>query len=241
MSLANHSLKQLNIINDGNVKSSKYSCVSQLLNNCQTPMGKRKFLYNILNPVCDEEYLQREYDITEYYLSELEKYNNLYKMKLSSIKDLSKWERLIFLKKISPKSFYSLHNNIKIIKEIYNSIKNDNTLIGYFNVFEPNILNIEDYCLELLNFINVNIDIEIAKDIDQCQNFETNFIKLGVGFQYQKSIKKIDNRQLGIWSKENLCKIYYCLKYKSPLSLLFFSHLFLHLFSHLVPPPLYLY
>jgi DNA mismatch repair protein MutS len=186
LSLANHSLKQLNIINDGNVKASKYSCVSQLLNNCQTPMGKRKFLYNILNPVCDEEYLQREYDITEYYLSELEKYNNLYKMKLSSIKDLSKWERLIFLKKISPKSFYSLHNNIKVIKEIYNGIKNDNTLIRYFNVFEPNILCVETYCDELLGFINSNIDIEIAKDIDQHQNFETNFIKLGVDDELDK-------------------------------------------------------
>jgi len=207
MSLANHSLKQLNIINDGNVKSSKYSCVSQLLNNCQTPMGKRKFLYNILNPVCDEEYLQREYDITEYYLSELEKYNNLYKMKLSSIKDLSKWERLIFLKKISPKSFYSLHNNIKIIQEIYNSIKNDNTLIGYFNVFEPNILNIEDYCLELLNFINVNIDIEIAKDIDQCQNFETNFIKLGVDEELDKKTDTLRDAEIKLEEIRNYLSV----------------------------------
>lgn len=196
LSLANHSLKQLNIINDGNVKSSKYSCVSQLLNNCQTPMGKRKFLYNILNPVCDEEYLQREYDITEYYLTELEKYNNLYKMKLSSIKDLSKWERLIFLKKISPKSFYSLHNNITIIKEIYNFIKTDETLIKYFNVFEPNILNIEGYCDDLLNFIDSNIDIEIAKDIDQCQQFEVNFIKLGVDEELDKKTDTLRDSEI---------------------------------------------
>jgi DNA mismatch repair protein MutS len=196
LSLANHSLKQLNIINDGNVKSSKYSCVSQLLNNCQTPMGKRKFLYNILNPVCDEEYLQREYDITEYYLSEIEKYNNLYKMKLSSIKDLSKWERLIFLKKISPKSFYSLHNNIKIIKEIYNCVKTDETLIKYFNVFEPNILNIESYCDDLLNFINSNIEIELAKDIDQCQQFEVNFIKLGVDEELDKKTDTLRDSEI---------------------------------------------
>ena len=40
LSMANHSLKQLNIINDGNVKESKFSCVSKLLNDCLTPMGK---------------------------------------------------------------------------------------------------------------------------------------------------------------------------------------------------------
>ena len=46
LALANHTLKQLNIIDDGNIKTSKYSCVSSMLNNCCTPMGRRKFLYN---------------------------------------------------------------------------------------------------------------------------------------------------------------------------------------------------
>jgi DNA mismatch repair protein MutS len=62
--LANHSLKQLNIIEDDNYKG-KYSCVVKMLNECITPMGKRKFTYNFLNPVTDETYLQEEYDITE--------------------------------------------------------------------------------------------------------------------------------------------------------------------------------
>ena len=63
------------------------------------------FLYNILNPIYDETILQREYDITEYYLNDLEKYKNLFKNRLLQIKDLSKFERQIYLKKISPKSF----------------------------------------------------------------------------------------------------------------------------------------
>jgi DNA mismatch repair protein MutS len=186
LALANHSLKQLNIINDGNVKPSKYSCVSQMLNNCQTPMGKRSFLHNILNPVCDEEYLQREYNITEYYLSNYENYNTLLKIRLGTIKDLSKWERQIFLKKISPKAFYSLYKNIIVIMEIYNTIINDNMLINYFNIFEKNILNIGVYCNDLLNYINENIDVELAKDIDQIQQFETNFIKFGVDSELDK-------------------------------------------------------
>ena len=196
LSLANHSLKQLNIINDGNVKSSKYSCVSQLLNNCQTPMGKRKFLYNMLNPVCDETYLQREYDVTEHYLSQLEKYNSLFKLKLSTVKDLSKWERLIFLKKITPKSIFCLQNNVKIIKEIYNAIKNDETLIHYFNAFEPNVLHIEEYCEELLSFVNKNIDVETAKDIDQTQHFEVNFIKTGVDVELDKKTNTLRDSEI---------------------------------------------
>ena len=52
--LANHSLKQLNIISDHRF-SGKYSCVSNLLNNCVTSMGKRNFLYNLLNPITNIE------------------------------------------------------------------------------------------------------------------------------------------------------------------------------------------
>jgi DNA mismatch repair protein MutS len=83
--LANHSLKQLNIINDGNVKSNKYSCVSQLLNECITPMGKRKFLYTILNPTCDIDYLQKEYDSIDYFLSIVLYlcYRNLYQIRFT--------------------------------------------------------------------------------------------------------------------------------------------------------------
>jgi DNA mismatch repair protein MutS len=195
LSLANHSLKQLNIINDGNVKPSKYSCVSQLLNECLTPMGKRKFLYNILNPVCDEEYLQREYNITEYLLTKYTEYSNFLNLNLSSIKDISKWERQIFLKKISPKAFYNLYNNILTIQRIYEFIENDIQIKEYLYVFEPNILYIKNYCEEITEFIDKNIDLFIAKDIDQLQTFEINFIKIDIDEELDKktlSLKESD-------------------------------------------------
>ena len=47
--LANHTLKQLNLIDDGAVKPSKFSCISSMLNDCSTPMGKRAFLNLLLN------------------------------------------------------------------------------------------------------------------------------------------------------------------------------------------------
>jgi DNA mismatch repair protein MutS len=156
LSLANHSLKQLNIIDDGNVKHSKFSCVSQLLNDCLTPMGKRKFLYNILNPICDEIYLQREYDIIEYFLSMYNEYSSFLKTNLSTIKDISKWERKIFLKKISPKDFYNLYNNILTIQKIYEFLENDMKIKEYLCVFEPSILNIKNFCQEISQFINAH-------------------------------------------------------------------------------------
>jgi DNA mismatch repair protein MutS len=174
--LANHSLKQLNVIDDNNY-SGKYSSVSKMLNECLTPMGKRKFLYNFLNPTTNIEYLQREYDITEHLINSNTKYQNFFKQKLSEIKDISKWERQIFLKKISPKSFCTLYNNILIIRDIYDTVIQDIVLTEYLAIYEANINSISKFCNLLLNFIDTNIDIELAKDLDQTQQFETNFIK----------------------------------------------------------------
>ena len=63
--LANHSLKQLNIISD-NRYSGKNMSILSLLNNCVTNMGKRAFNYLLLNPSIDFKFLQKEYDIMEY-------------------------------------------------------------------------------------------------------------------------------------------------------------------------------
>jgi DNA mismatch repair protein MutS len=196
LTLANHSLKQLNIIDDGNVKSSKYSSVSQLLNNCQTPMGKRKFLYNFLHPIYDEKMLQKEYDITEYLLGHFDNFNSLLKMRLPSIKDLSKWERSVFLKKISPKSFFNLYNNINTIRDIFNEIKQDCTIMNYLNIYEHNISNIEEYCNEIISYINKNVNIELIKNIDQIQQFETNFININVNEELDKKTETLRESEL---------------------------------------------
>ena len=54
MVLANHTLRQLNIIGDGQ-HSGVLSSVSSFLNKCITPMGRRIFNYNINNPSFDKE------------------------------------------------------------------------------------------------------------------------------------------------------------------------------------------
>jgi DNA mismatch repair protein MutS len=195
LTLANHSLKQLNIINDGNVKPTKYSCVSEMLNNCLTPMGKRRFLYNILNPVCDEEILNREYNITEYILTKMSDFERDIKNKLFYIKDLSKFERQVFLKKITPKSFYTLYSNLQYILDIYNVLKNDRIIINYLSDFDTNIEEIEKICIHLINFINTNIDIELAKDIDQIQQFEINFIRESIDLELDKKTRLLKDSE----------------------------------------------
>jgi DNA mismatch repair protein MutS len=201
LTLANHSLKQLNIINDGSVKSSKLSSVSDLLNNCLTPMGRRKFLYNILNPICDINKLKCEYDITEYILNNFDtQICNHFKRDLPYIKDLAKFERQIFLKKISPKSLNFLYSSVKIINSIFDLVSVDETIINYLQKFEINTMEIGNICKQLLTFIENNIDLNLAKEIDQLQQFEINFIKKGVDAELDKKTETLKDSEQGLES-----------------------------------------
>jgi DNA mismatch repair protein MutS len=177
--LANHSLKQLNIIDDNNY-SGKYSSVLKMLNVCLTPMGKRMFAHIFLHPTTNVDYLQKEYNITEYMLTTYDKYSDFLKTNLCNIKDISKFERQVFLKKMCPKMFYNLYKNIIIIRELYEKMINDKTIKEYLLLNESHVLLIDDFCESIMAFINANIDIQLAKDIDNVQNFDVNFIKKGV-------------------------------------------------------------
>jgi DNA mismatch repair protein MutS len=194
--LANHSLKQLNIIDDGNVKSSKYSSVSNMLNDCLSPMGKRKFTYMFLNPVNDIKYLQREYDMIEYFLSKYSDYESFLRNHLSILKDISKLERQIFLKKITPKSFYHLYANMETIQAIYSKISQDDIIMEYLQSIEPNILSVHEFCKSVKETIKDNLKLNLAKDLDQVQNFEINFIEKDVDINLDKKTECLKESEM---------------------------------------------
>lgn len=177
--LANHSLQQLNIIDDGN-SSGKHSSVLKMLNGCLTPMGKRKFKYDFLNPTTNQDYLNREYDITEHFIANYSKYNEMLPSRLGSIKDINKWERLIFLRKIAPSTFYTMYSSAGYAKEIYDNIICDDVLMNYLKFMEPKIADIGLYCDDITNKINNNLVLDKIADLEQTKAFDVNFIQPGV-------------------------------------------------------------
>ncbi len=175
--LANHSLKQLNIVDDNNY-NGKYSSVVKMLNLCLTAMGKRKFANMFLNPTMNETHLNTEYDITEYMLNGKNKYDFL-KSKLSELRDISKWTRQMYMKKVSPKLIHQIYKNLESISSIYAELESDETLMNHISVGE----NVGEHCKHINAFIFATIDLTLANDIDSLQNFETNFIKKGVDIE----------------------------------------------------------
>lgn len=112
--LANHSLKQLSVLEDGSDSSHKESCVAQFLNECITAMGKRHFRHQLLHPMRDPTWMQREYDAIEFLLPDARwgHYHPVLREQLSKIRDVSKWLRMIALRKMTPRAFAQLYTTL---------------------------------------------------------------------------------------------------------------------------------
>jgi len=183
--LANHSLKQLNIIDDGTY-SGKFSSVDKLLNRCITPMGKRKFSHILLNPTTNINWLNEEYDITDHILTMKNSTNmcQCVKTKLHTVKDIAKINRQIIMKRVTPQTLFQFNNSLKVIKELYSEIIKDPKMLSYLRCRlnkEHDICSlIDSFCSEISAFFDENFNLEICENVDTFQKFENNFIKTGV-------------------------------------------------------------
>lgn len=154
--LANHSLRQLNIIDDSR-HTGKLRSLSEFLNNCQTNMGKREFYHMIHNPSTNIDELQQSYDFTEELIKT--KLWEDTRINLSGIKDIDKFIRKILYRRVSPKEIISFYNDIKKIKSIWKTYKNNKYLLASYKT-------IGTICDKFLVFIEKYLDIEKASHID---------------------------------------------------------------------------
>ena len=176
--LANYSLRQLGIIEQSNSGyEGKYSCVSKMLNMCKTPMGKRRFEHQLLNPIKEIVKLNKEYEITEKVVEKYEEVTKNLQEPLQNIKDITKWFRFMLNKKIPPSYFCQIHETIKEIIKIIKYVSKNKDIDSYFESNEHKLTERLKECNEIKRFIESTIEIEVAKNMDQIQNFEMNFVK----------------------------------------------------------------
>ena len=223
--LANHSLKQLNIISDCRF-SGKYSSVLNLLNNCITNIGKRAFNNQFLNPTTNIEYLNNIYDVTEHTI-ENNYYENI-RTHLANIKDISKIYRKIVIGKLSPKDIFHFNKSISYTNDLYLLIINDvkiSNFIGNENIIYA-INDIKDFFAEYINmescsnFEDINYEKYSINNISQLKIFnDSKFEKLdslynsfcelknkfdNIRYFLDSSIKKFENSDSSNCKSTNL-------------------------------------
>lgn len=172
--LANHSLKQLNIIG---VKESgsKVSSLQSLLNCCVTSMGKRLFNSVLLNPICSVSKLNNEYTIQEHFSLnyDVEKVAAI-RSTLSNIKDIERVLRKLYLKRITPADFYFMVKDLDTLRSLYVDFEKDTTLIEYLSNKNVNTLG-----KKVKTHIKGTLDLESAATVASSTDFDTNFVRRG--------------------------------------------------------------
>ena len=188
MLLANHSLQQLNVIDDNKYKG-KLSSVSKLLNNCITPMGIRKFKYNILHPTVNQYKMERSYNITEYLLTNDILWKS-WRNDLKNIKDIEKLNRQIYLKRITPSNLFSFYENLSTIKEIFDNITTNQEIYNYVNS-EIN-MNITTVCNMFREMFDKTFLIEECRNI-RTLDIDKNIIKIGINPELDDIVRLYNN------------------------------------------------
>jgi len=118
MRVASSSLHQLNIIGEGGSGGGTGGCsvtsLLQLLNTCETPMGKRFFRDALLSPLTDESAITKRYDKTSALLSD-DQYLSI-RILLQPIKDIERLFRRILLGIIHPSEMTTFMNSLEGVK-----------------------------------------------------------------------------------------------------------------------------
>lgn len=195
--LANHSLRQLNIIDDGNASGAgsgaggvgtRLSSVLSLLNHTVTPMGSRAYKYALLHPTFNETRLEQDYAITEYTLALSHEQGlsvDIFREKLGFMKDIEKLHRHIILRKITPYHTFCLFHNMRHIRDLYSLCLRDSTIIKHLSERWSIRDDVVGKSTLLLDMFEKTLNMDLCRDITDTL-FETNIIQRGISAELDK-------------------------------------------------------
>jgi DNA mismatch repair protein MutS len=187
--LANHTLLQLNVIDDQNADGKsvgKLSSVLGFLNKCSCPMGKRLFQYQMTNPTFNEEWLNREYEMTAAVLAKSD-YIAVFRKELLKIRDIEKLCRQLLIKKIYPSSLYHLYTSMESIQTLNSTLSSNGfsedvgnyLCAGMAKEIENANLYIGIISENIKQFLSHHFIIETCKTTSSMNAFDENIIQKG--------------------------------------------------------------
>lgn len=185
--LANHTLRQLNIVddhtNDG-TRCGQLSSLSSFLNKCCTVMGKRRFFQQLVNPTTNKEWLEKEYMITDELLSN-EQYIQESRAFLHKIKDIERLSRQIVSRKIYPSSIYQLYESLVETQSMWKALSGNKTIYDY--VEDETKYSLLEACENVTRYIETNLILETCRAQNSMTQYEDNIIHRNVNQELDKS------------------------------------------------------
>jgi DNA mismatch repair protein MutS len=191
--LANHTLLQLNIIPDKSIEkqtSNQLSCVLHFLNKCCSPLGKRRFQHQLLNPTFDEKWLTREYGLISYFMEDNYHFIDMFRKQLVQMRDIEKISRQLLLKTLYPASIYHLYKTVQLVQQI-NICLSENSFVCEYLCDQPNAnLHIDGICSSIVEFLEQRLIVDYCRQTTSMTSFDNNIIVTGVSPELDDVVDK---------------------------------------------------
>lgn len=156
--LANNALYQLDVV-------GKKNCLSEILNNCVTAMGKRYLNRMLTNPTKNVNKLKKMYENVSFYLKD-----DLYVRSREILKQIMDIERIVKKTHIQPFQWVNLYTSLLEVQMLYKLIKNKRFLSDFVTRIEQTI-NVEKASKYNLNNIDENIFCKhYNQELDELQD-----------------------------------------------------------------------
>ena len=186
MTLANHTLRQLNIVDDQQYRG-KLSSVLSLLNNCITSTGKRRFRTSLLSPSRNIDSLNISYKTIDCF-SKLIDVDSI-RSKLANVKDIERLERKRLLKRTTPSDFAAIFSSLEATITLIETLRESPDISLFAETAGYNFTMLTDWASSIIALLEKTFDMEMCKQIntlsftrkdDDTESEDLCFVKRGV-------------------------------------------------------------
>ena len=191
--LANHTLKQLNIIDDDSDTNSAghLRSVAAFLNKCCSALGRRRFYSQLVNPTFDTTWLNAEYDATAKMLAAWDLVEPFRKI-CREICDMEKASRQLVGRKLVPESVFRIYKTVGLIQQIHVCLAEEREIMAYLiseKTDDPNRM-VEQWTANVLNTVSGHLCIDKCAGVLSQTSFDQNIIKEGVAPSLDDLVKR---------------------------------------------------
>ena len=174
--LANHCIRQLNIINTEQSMNNKHSSVLNMMNRCKSAMGRRRMKDVILHPSTNIDYLNNEYNMLEYMIENISPNEiNEYRKDYNNIRDIEKLYRKIILNILKPNEIPLIYYSLLSFQKTYNNLSKDKTIHKFLKVKGNQHYKHNDVSKDISELIKI---LEKTLIIDNCNEDPKNIINI---------------------------------------------------------------
>lgn len=174
--LGNNAISQLNIIDNNNLSmlNNEYKSVYDVVNLCNTSMGKRFLYKRLISPDVDKDKINCYYNFSNDVISKKDKLTSI----LKNIKDIERIGRKIMMNNCSPTELYNYYYSCNEIESLVSLCDTQllNKLLQYNGIdysLDEVIIKLKSY----LQFVNNNFVVDELNGYNNLKDIKTNIIR----------------------------------------------------------------